>query len=94
VITWTAVALLAVVSIADYARDRSANVRARVIADNVALATLLDPVNAETVAQANNATIREMTQSGDIHGNTCVEVQVGVVSHRACAEMLTPTLDD
>jgi hypothetical protein len=38
--------------------------------------------------------IREMTQSGDMHSNTCVEVQVGVVSHRACAEMLTPTLDD
>jgi hypothetical protein len=94
VITWTAVALLAVVSIADYARDRSAGVRTRVIADSVALAAVLDPENAETVAQANNATIREMTQSGHVHGNTCVEVQVGAFSHRACAEMLTPTLDD
>ena len=93
-IAWAAVALLAVVSIADYARDRSADVRARVIADSVALTAVLDPENAEIVAQANNATIREMTQSGDTHGNTCVEVQVGVVSHRACAEMLTPTLDD
>ncbi len=93
-ITWTAVALLAVMSIADYARDRSAGVRTRVIADSVALAAVLDPENAETVAQANNASNREMTQSGDIHGNTCVEVQVGAVSHRACAEMLTPTLDD
>ena len=93
-ITWTAVALLAVMSIVDHARDRSADVRTRVIADNVALAALLDPENAETVAQANRAMIREMTQSGDMHGNTCVEVQVGAVSHRACAEMLTPTLDD
>lgn len=93
-ITWTAVALLAVVSIVDHARDRSAGVRTRVIADSVALAAVLDPENAEIVAQANDATIREMTQSGDIHGNTCVEVQVGAVSHRACAEMLTPTLDD
>ena len=93
-ITWTAVALLAVVSIADYAHDRSADVRALVIADSVALAAVLDPANAETVAQANTAIIREMMQSGDIHGNTCVEIQVGVVSHRACAEMLTPTLDD
>ena len=93
-ITWTAVALLAVVSITDYARDRSADVRARVIADSVALAAVLDPENAEIVAQANGAMIREMTQSGDMHSNTCVEVQVGVVSHRACAEMLTPTLDD
>ena len=81
-------------SIADYARDRAADVRARVIADSVALAAVLDPENAEIVAQANNATIREMTQSGHVHGNTCVEVQVGAVSHRACAEMLTPTLDD
>jgi len=94
VITWTAVALLAVVSIVDYARDRSADIQARVIADSVALAAVLDPENAETVAQANNATIREMTQSGHVHGNTCVEVQVGAFSHRACAEMLTPTLDD
>jgi hypothetical protein len=94
VITWTAVALLAVVSITDYAHDRSADVRARVVADSVALAAVLDPENAETVAQANTAMIREMTQSGHVHGNTCVEVQVGVVSHRACAEMLTPTLDD
>jgi hypothetical protein len=94
VITWTAVALLAVVSITDYAHDRSADVRALVIADSVALAAVLDPENAETVAQANNATIREIKQSGDMHGNTCVEVQVGAVSHRACAEMLTPTLDD
>jgi hypothetical protein len=94
VITWTAVALLAVVSITDYARDRSAGVRTRVIADSVALAAVLDPENAETVAQANNATIREIKQSGEMHGNTCVEVQVGAVSHRACAEMLTPTLDD
>jgi hypothetical protein len=94
VITWTAVALLAVVSIADYARERSTNVRARVIADSVALAAVLDPENAEIVAQANDATIREMTQSADMHGNTCVAVQVGAVSHRACAEMLTPTLDD
>ena len=93
-ITWTAVALLAVVSIVDYARNRSADIRARVIADSLALAAVLDPENAEIVAQANDATIREMTQSGDIHGNTCVEVQVGAVSHRACAEMLTPTLDD
>ena len=93
-ITWTTVALLAVVSIADYARDRSAGVRARVIADSVALAAVLDPENAEIVAQANGAMIREMTQSGDMHGNTCVEVRVGAVSHRACAEMLTPTLDD
>ena len=93
-ITWTAVALLAVVGIVDHARDRSAGVRTRVIADSVALAAVLDPENAETVAQANNATIREMTQSGEMHGNTCVEVQVGAVSHRACAEMLTPTLDD
>ncbi len=93
-ITWTAVALLAVVSIADYARERSENVRARVIADSVALAAVLDPENAETVAQANGTMIREMTQSGDKRGNTCVEVQVGAVSHRACAEMLTPTLDD
>ena len=93
-ITWTAVALLAVVSIVDYARDRSADIRARVIADSIALAVVLDPENAETVAQANNATIREIKQSGDMHGNTCVEVQVGAVSHRACAEMLTPTLDD
>ena len=93
-ITWAAVALLAVVSIAYYARDRSADVRARVIADSAALAAVLDPANAETVAQANNATIREIAQSGDMHGNTCVEVQVGAVSHRACAEMLTPTLDD
>ncbi len=93
-ITWTAVALLAVGSIADYARDRSAGVRGRVIADSVALAAVLDPENAETVAQANGAMIREMTQSGYKHGNTCVEVQVGAVSHRACAEMLTPTLDD
>ena len=91
---WTAVALLAVMSIADYAHDRSADVRARVIADSVALAAVLDPENAETVAQANNATIREIKQSGEMHGNTCVEVQVGAVSHRACAEMLTPTLDD
>jgi hypothetical protein len=94
VITWTAVALLAVVSIADYARDRSADVRVQVIADSVALAAVLDPENAETVAQANNATIREVTQSGDKHGNTCVEVRVGAVNHRACAEMLTRTLDD
>jgi hypothetical protein len=94
VITWTAVALLAVVSITDYAHDRSADVRARVVADSVALAAVLDPENAETVAQANTAMIREMTQSGHVHGNTCVEVQVGAVSHRACAEMLTPTLDD
>jgi hypothetical protein len=94
VITWTAVALLAVMSIVDHARDRSADVRARVVADSVALAAVLDPENAETVAQANTAMIREMTQSGDIHGNTCVEIQVGVVSHGACAEMLTPTLDD
>ena len=93
-ITWTAVALLAVVSIVDHARDRSAGVRTRVIADSVALAAVLDPENAEIVAQANGAMIREMTQSGDMHGNTCVEVQVGAVSHRACAEMLTPTLDD
>jgi hypothetical protein len=94
VITWTAVALLAVVSIADYARDRSADVRAQVIAKSVALTAVFDPENAETVAQANNAMIREMTQSGEMHRNTCVEVQVGAVSHRACAEMLTPTLDD
>ncbi len=93
-ITWTAVALLAVVSIADYARDRSADVRAQVIAKSVALTAVFDPENAETVAQANNAMIREMTQSGEMHRNTCVEVQVGAVSHRACAEMLTPTLDD
>ena len=93
-IAWAAVALLAVVSIADYARDRSADVRARVIADSVALTAVLDPENAEIVAHANGVTIREMTQSGDMHGNTCVEVQVGAVSHRACAEMLTPTLDD
>jgi hypothetical protein len=90
VITWTAVALLAVVSITDYARDRSADVRARVIADSIAVAAVLDPKNAETVARANGAMIREMTQND----NTCVEVQVGAVSHRACAEMLTPTLDD
>jgi hypothetical protein len=94
VITWTAVALLAVMSIVEYAHDRSTDVRARVIADSVALAAVLDPESAETVAQANGAMIREMTQSGDMHGNTCVEVQVGAVSHRACAEMLTPTLDD
>jgi hypothetical protein len=94
VITFTAVALLAVVSIADYARDRSADVRAGVIANSVALAAVLDPENAETVAQANGAMIHEMTQSGDMHGNTCVEVRVGAVSHRACAEMLTPTLDN
>ena len=93
-ITWAAVALLAVVSIADYARDRSADVRARVIADSVALTAVLDPENAEIVAQANGAMIREMAQSGEMHSNTCVEVQVGAVSHRACAEMLTPTLDD
>ena len=93
-ITWTAVALFAVVSIVDYARDRSADVRARVVADSIAVAAVLDPENAETVAQANGAMIREMTQSGDIHGNTCVEVQVGAVGHRACAEMLTPTLDN
>ena len=89
-ITWTAVALLAVVSITDYARDRSADVRARVVADSIAVAAVIDPENAETVARANGAMIREMTQNG----NTCVEVQVGAVIHRACAEMLTPTLDD
>ena len=93
-ITWTVVALVAVVSITDYARDRSADVRAQVVADSIAVAAVLDPENAEIVAHANGVTIREMTQSGDTHGNTCVEVQVGVVSHRACAEMLTPTLDD
>ena len=89
-ITWTAVALLAVVSIVDYARDRSADVRARVIADSIALVAVFDPENAESVARANGAMIHEITQNG----NTCVEVQVGAVSHRACAEMLTPTLDN
>ncbi len=94
VITWTAVALLSMLAINTHARELITSVRARVIADAVALTAVLSPEHATIVARANHVMLRELEVIDEERGRVCVVIQSGSEVSRACAELTTSTLDD
>ena len=87
-------ALLSVLAITTHARELITSVRARVVADVVALTAALSPEHATIVAHANRVTLREVEVIDEERGRVCVVVHSGSEASRACAESMTSTLDD
>ena len=87
-------ALLSVLAITTHARELITSVRARVVADVVALTAALSPEHATIVARTNHVMLRELEVIDEERGRVCVAVQSGSEVSRACAELTTSTLDD
>ena len=87
-------ALLSIFAITAHARELITSVRARVIADVVALTAALSPEHASVVAHANHVTLRELEIIDEERGRVCVVIQSGSEVSRACAELTTSTLDN
>ena len=81
-------------AITTHARELVTAVRARVIADTVALTAALSPEHALVVNRANHVTLRELEIIDEERGRVCVVVHSGSEVSRACAELTTSTLDN